>query len=111
MAEPVIPVAWWAHVGRKFHDVCAVRQSPMAQEALERIAALYTVEKAIRGRPPEERRQARQKRSRPVTEDLFAGMEIILPKLSGLSDLAAAMRYALAWRESCATPRRLPGDR
>ena len=43
-----------------------------------------------------------KKRSRPVTEDLFAGMEIIPPKLSGRSDLAAAIRYTLARRESCA---------
>jgi len=97
---PVIPVACWAHVRRKFHDVYAARQSPVAQEALERIAALYAVEKSIRGRPPDERRQVRQERSRPVAEGLFAWMEATLPKLSGRSDLAAAMRYALARRES-----------
>lgn len=97
---PVIPVACWAHVRRKFHDVYAAKQSPVAQEALERIAALYAVEKAIRGRPPDERHQVRQERSRPVAEDLFAWMETTLPKLSGRSDLAAAMRYALARREN-----------
>src|SRR3546814_1741211 len=97
---PVIPVACWAHVRRKFHDVYAAKQSPVAQEALERIAALYAVEKAIRGRPPDERHQVRQECSRPVAEDLFAWMESTLPKLSGRSDLAAAMRYALARREN-----------
>src|SRR3546814_9041322 len=74
--------------------------SQVAQEALERIAALYAVEKAIRGRPPDERHQVRQECSRPVAEDLFAWMESTLPKLSGRSDLAAAMRYALARREN-----------
>ena len=82
---PVVPVACWAHVRRKFHDVYAARQSPVVQEALERIAALYAVEKAIRGRPPDERRQVRQKRSRSVAEDLFAWREITLPNLSGRS--------------------------
>lgn len=72
----------------------------MAQEALERIAALYAVEKVIRGRPPDERHRVRQERSRPTAEDLFAWMESTLPKLSGRSDLAAAMRYALSRRES-----------
>src|SRR3546814_18887796 len=67
-------------------DLYAARQSPVVQEALERIAALYAVEKAIRGRPPDERRQVRQKRSRPAAEDLFAWREITLPKLSGRSD-------------------------
>lgn len=83
---PVVPVACWAHVRRKFHDVYGARQSPVVQEALEWIAALYAVEKAIRGRPPGERRQVRQKRSRPVAEDLFAWREITLPKLSGRAD-------------------------
>src|SRR3546814_8131172 len=72
---PVIPVACWAHVRRKFHDVYAAKQSPVAQEALERIAALYAVEKAIRGRPPDERHQVRQECSRPVAEDLFAWID------------------------------------
>lgn len=93
-------MACWAHARRKFHDVYAAKQSPVAQEALERITALYAIEKAIRGRPPDERRRIRQERSRPVAEDLFAWMESTLPKLSGRSDLAAAMRYALARRES-----------
>src|SRR3546814_16847811 len=83
-------------------DVCSsdLKQSPVAQEALERIAALYAVEKAIRGRPPDERHQVRQECSRPVAEDLFAWMESTLPELSGRSDLAAAIRYALARREN-----------
>src|SRR3546814_6575869 len=46
------------------------------------------------------RHQVRQECSRPVAEDLFAWMESTLPKLSGRSDLAAAMRYALARREN-----------
>src|SRR3546814_20167516 len=81
-------------------DVCSsdLKQSPVAQEALERIAALYAVEKAIRGRPPDERHQVRQVCSRPVAEALLAWMESTLPKLSGRSDLAAAMLYALARR-------------
>jgi transposase len=98
---PVMPVACWAHARRKFHDVYAARQSPIAQEALGRIAALYAVEKTIGGRPPDERYQARQERSRPVAEDLFVWMETTLPKLSGRSDLAAAVHYALVGGRTC----------
>src|SRR3546814_7470270 len=68
---PVIPVACWVHVRRKFHDVYAARQGPVVQEALEQIAALYAVEKAIRGRLPDERRQGRKKSNdsaRPVAK-------------------------------------------
>ena len=93
---PIVPVGCWAHVRRKFHDVWTAQQSPVAQEALERIAGLYAVEQAIRGRPPDERRRIRQARAAPAAQELGDWMRNTLPKLSGRSDLAAAMRYALA---------------
>jgi hypothetical protein len=51
--------ACWAHVRRKFYDLEVAHKSPVAAEALERIAGLYAVEKEIRGRPPDERREVR----------------------------------------------------
>ena len=36
-------VACWAHVRRKFFDIHAANGSPLAKEALDRIAALYSV--------------------------------------------------------------------
>jgi transposase len=48
----VVEAACWAHVRRKFHDLYEAHASPIAKEALERIAALYGIEKEIRGRPP-----------------------------------------------------------
>jgi transposase len=47
----------WAHVRRKFFDLQEAHASPIASEALERIAALYGIEKEIRGRPAEERQR------------------------------------------------------
>jgi transposase len=87
--------ACWAHVRRKFFDLQAAHQSPVAQEALERIAALYALEKEIRGRSPDERREIRQARARPLLESLRAWMESCLPKLSRKSDTTAAIQYAL----------------
>jgi len=43
-----------AHVRRKFYDLYVAHKSPVAAEALERIEALYAIEKEIRGRLPEE---------------------------------------------------------
>ena len=40
----------WAHVRRRFYDLAAAGQAPIAKEALTRIGALYAVEKDIRGR-------------------------------------------------------------
>jgi hypothetical protein len=43
-------VACWVHVRRKFYDLQQAHASPVANDALQRIAALYGIEKEIRGR-------------------------------------------------------------
>src|SRR6266576_584551 len=63
-------IACWAHVRRKFYDLQQAHASPIAGEALERIAALYAIEKEIRGRPPDERQQVRHTRARPLIQSL-----------------------------------------
>src|ERR1022692_3778045 len=88
-------IACWAHVRRKFYDLQEAHASPIASEALERIAALYAIEKEIRGRPPDERQQVRMLRSRPLLQPLRDWFEVSLPKLSRKSDTTAAIRYAL----------------
>ena len=87
--------ACWAHVRRKFYDLVAAHKSPVATEALERIGALYAIEKEIRGRSPEERRAVRNERARPLLESLKQWLEATLGKLSRKSDTALAVRYAL----------------
>lgn len=86
----------WAHVRRKFYDLLEAHASPLASEALDRIAALYGIEKEIRGRPPDERRQVRNARAKPLLESLRQWFEATLPKLSRKSDTRAAIRYALS---------------
>jgi transposase len=87
--------ACWAHVRRKFYDLHVAHKSPVAQEALRRIGELYAVEEDIRGRQPEERRQVRNERSRPLLASLKQWLEETLVKLSRKSDTAQAVRYAL----------------
>jgi hypothetical protein len=82
-------------VRRKFYDIEIAHKSATAREALERIAALYGIEKEIHGRTPEERLAARNKRSRPLLESLKQWLEETLGKLSKKSDTAMAVRYAL----------------
>jgi hypothetical protein len=84
-----------AHVRRKFYDLHVAHKSPVAAEALERIGALYVLEKEIRGRQPDERREIRNARSRPLMESLKRWLEETLGKLSRKSDTARAVRYAL----------------
>ncbi|TKB63761.1 MAG: IS66 family transposase [Nitrospira sp.] len=94
-AGHVTEAACWAHARRKFFDVHAANGSPIAREAIDRIGALYGIEVGLRGKPPDERQRCRELQSLPLLDDLKAWLEATLPKLSGKSDLAAAMRYAL----------------
>jgi hypothetical protein len=70
--------------------------SPIAAAALQRIAALYQVEDAIRGRTAEDRRRARIEASRPILEGFKPWLEAQLGRVSGKSPLATAIRYTLA---------------
>jgi hypothetical protein len=85
----------WAHTRRKFYDVHQATASPIAAEALQRIAALYRVEEAIRGRPADQRRQARIEASRPILDAFKPWLETQLGRVSGKSPLATAIRYTL----------------
>jgi hypothetical protein len=85
-----------AHMRRKFYDLMEAHHSPIATEAVERIAALYAIEKEIRGRSPDERRQVRKSRAGPLLEAMRTWLESSLSKLSRKSDTTAAIHYALA---------------
>jgi transposase len=85
----------WAHMRRGFYDFDVSTKSPLAAEVLARIRTLYAIEAQIRGQPAEHRRLVRQERSRPIVAALHAWLEDYLPRVSGASDLAMAMRYAL----------------
>jgi transposase len=85
----------WTHTRRKFFDIHTANQSPIAAEALQRIAALYEIEAEIRGGSAEERGLARQSRSRPLVEAMHVWLTEQLDRVSGRSTLAEAIRYAL----------------
>lgn len=86
--------ACWAHVRRKFFDIHQSNQSPIAKAALDRIAALYVIEKDIRGQPPDVRQQRRQSRAGPLLTELKDWLTATLTTLSAKSELAVAIRYA-----------------
>ena len=85
----------WAHVRRKFYDFHHATGSPIAAEALRRIAEIYAIEARIRGRPPDERRHIRQAETKPLVEALKTWLEAELARISAKSTLADAIRYAL----------------
>jgi hypothetical protein len=83
-------------VRRQFYDIQAKTPAPIAAEALVRIAPLYAVEADIRGLSADERRQTRQRRSKPLVDALRLWLEAQLAAVSGKSTIAVAIRYALS---------------
>jgi transposase len=88
-------VACMAHIRRKFVDMHKSQGSVIAEEAIKRIAALYGIEKEARGQSPEDRASIRQEKAPPLLDELAAWLSDQLPKISGKSELAKAIRYAL----------------
>ncbi len=70
--------------------------SPLAREALGRIAALYRIEDGISGLPPERRLAIRAGHAAPVLAELRTWLEAARSRIPGRSELAAAIRYALS---------------
>ena len=93
--EAVHEMACMAHARRKFVDIFQSQQSQIAEEAIKRIALLYKVEKAARGKPPKERVALRQRDAKPVFDELETWLDAQLNRISGKSELAKAIRYAL----------------
>jgi transposase len=91
----VVPAACWAHVRRKFYEIAEAHGSPLAQEALQRIGALYAIETEIRGQPPEVRQGTRQARAGPLLEALHVWLQDTWHQVSRKSALAKAIGYTL----------------
>lgn len=92
--------ACWAHLRRDFHDEWSKTKSTIAREALDRIGALYDIEREITGQTADIRLAARQKHSAPKVGAFFAWAERQLALIPGKGDLAKAFRYGLSRRAS-----------
>lgn len=90
----VAEVGCWSHVRRGFFDEYVEHKGAIAKEALDRIGALFDIERPIAGSPPDIRRAVRQRTARPKIDELAIWLEAQLQKIPGKSDLAKAIRYA-----------------
>jgi len=91
----IVEAACWAHARRKFYDLYVVERSPIATEALQRIGALYAIERDIRGSLSALRARVRQARAGPLLDALHAWLAATLQTVSAKSELAGAIKYAL----------------
>ncbi|MCU4161634.1 IS66 family transposase [Acidiphilium sp. AL] len=109
---PITEVGCWAHCRRKLFDVWEATKSPVAREAIDRIAAFYEIEANARFTPPDER-LARRAALPELLDGFFAWAEATERKLSAKSALAEAFRYAITRRAALtrfATDARLEAD-
>lgn len=85
----------WAHGRRKLIKATPKSGSPIVDEALIRIAALYKIEDSIRGSDPEHRRAVRQDLSLPLVDEFFTWLAAQTARVSRKSDLGIALAYML----------------
>ena len=89
----------WAHLRRRFVD--AEKAAPeMAREAVERVRALYTIERQAQSATTAERFALRQKKSAPLLAELRLRLQTWKQQLLPRHPMAEAVAYALGqWKE------------
>ncbi|WP_062342438.1 IS66 family transposase [Novosphingobium sp. CCH12-A3] len=112
--RPVLEAGCFAHARRKFFELADVaaaarRQSrnertgmiyPIALEAVQRIDALFDIEREINGRTAAQRHAVRQELSAPLMAELHTWLIGQLARLSRNHDLAKAINYMLRRRDA-----------
>ena len=107
---PVLEAGCFAHARRKFFELADVEGAarkksrgertgqiyPIALEAVQRLDAMFDIERAINGKSTAERLAARQEHSATLMADLHAWLHAQLGKLSRNHDLA---KHVLSFAE------------
>jgi transposase/chorismate mutase len=92
----------WSHARRRFFELAKPGNAPIAAEAVARIAELYAIEAAIRGRDAGQRRAVRQDETAPLLVALEAWLRDRLAIVLQSSPIADAIRYTLRhWKGLC----------
>jgi transposase len=102
---PITEAGCWAHARRKFFELADIASkargktspviSPIAFEAVQKIDAIFMLERSINGSSPEKRVTVRRKDIAPLVNGLIDWMTRERAKLSRHNDVAKAMDYML----------------
>lgn len=84
-----------AHARRKFDELFKANASPVAAQAIHRIARLYRIESDARHLTSEERLQMRQQRSKPLWEELHVWLQLERSRVPAGTPIAKAIDYSL----------------
>lgn len=101
---PVTSALCWSHARRKFFELADIAGnvrkgrpaheiSPVALEAVRRIDALFDIERGINGLSADARLEARQRRARPLVEDLRDWLRAERAGMSKHAPVAKAINY------------------
>jgi len=102
---PITEAACWAHARRKFFELADIASkargktspviSPIAFEAVQKVDAVFMLEREINGLSRAERVAARRNDVAPLVNDFIAWLKRERAKLSRHNDVAKAMDYML----------------
>jgi transposase len=86
----------WAHARRKFVEAQKIQpkgKTGKADQALALIQKLYSIEKLIKDKPPDQKYGIRQEEARPIIEKLREWMEKSLPQVPPQTAIGKALHY------------------
>jgi transposase len=102
---PITEAGCWAHARRKFFELADIASkardrtsaviSPIAFEAVQRMDAIFALERSINGHSPADRVAARRRDIAPLVNDFVDWMTRERGKLSRHNEVAKAMDYML----------------
>jgi transposase len=84
-----------AHARRKFAELIKVNQSPVATQAVQRIAWLYRIERQASALTPEQRYVMRQEQARALCDEMHVWLKLERGQVPPGSGIARAIDYSL----------------
>ena len=85
----------WAHARRTFFEAHKTSMSPIAEEAVRRIAAFYRIEAHARELDPDARCAYRRRHAQPLLDAFKDWLDDLHPKVLGNTALSKAIGYTL----------------
>lgn len=87
------------HARREFDEARATTSHALVEETIARVRMLYDIEDRAKSWTNDQRRELRERESRPVVENIFSELDKVVGELRPTSQLAKAVQYSLNRRE------------
>lgn len=101
--ETRVGAACFAHARRKFDELVKDNLSPVGTQAIQRMAALYKIERQVKGLSPDDRQAIRQSSAKPLCEELHTWLKLERQRVPEGGATAKAIDYSLNRWEALTT--------